>query len=161
LNEALRQACRAAGDRVVSVDLGEAVLHRYRGELWVVPKIAWPAEAEWRGEAYLGWGGDTLRFERVVGSGIALERLAGRPLAVRRRLGGERIQPDRRRPRRALKHLLRESGVPPWQRASMPLLWCEAELVWVPGIGTDVAWQCRPGEAGLMPVWEPGNSQSA
>jgi tRNA(Ile)-lysidine synthase len=36
----------------------------------------------------------------------------------------------------------------------MPLLWCGEELVWVPGIGIDCAWQCRDGEAGLLPVWE-------
>jgi tRNA(Ile)-lysidine synthase len=41
----------------------------------------------------------------------------------------------------------------PWRRARLPLLYCDGELVWVPGIGIDAAWQATPGEAGLSPVW--------
>lgn len=153
LHEAVRQACHAAADRQVCIDLGQCTLQRYRGELWIAPKSAAPLPIEWRGEHVLPWGEGTLRFERIKGGGVAMGRIDGRSVSIQLRQGGERFQPDARRPRRELKKLLQEHGVPPWERETMPLVWCGGELVWVPGIGIDCAWQCRLGEAGLLPVW--------
>jgi tRNA(Ile)-lysidine synthase len=153
LHEALRQACRAAADRQVCIDLGQCMLHRFRGELWLAPKSFAPAARNWHGEDALAWGRGTLCFDRTQGGGIGMERLEGKAVRILPRKGGERFRPDVRRPRRELKKLLQEHGVPPWQRETIPLLWCGEELVWVPGIGIDCAWQCREGEAGLLPVW--------
>jgi tRNA(Ile)-lysidine synthase len=154
LHEAVRQVCHAAADRQVRVDLGQCQMYRYRGELWLAPAMLKPGAADWHGESVLTWGQDTLRFGRTEGGGIGLDRLAGKAVRILPRRGGERFRPDVRRPKRELKKLLQEHGVPPWQRDIMPLLWCGEELVWVPGIGIDCAWQCRVGEAGLLPAWE-------
>lgn len=154
LQEALRQACGAAADRQVSIDLGQCMLHRHRGQLWLAPKHPLAVDTEWRGEAALDWAGTRMRFDRTRGAGICLARLEGKAIWIRPRQGGERFQPDPKRPRRELRKLLQESGVPPWQRKAMPLLWCGEQLVWVPGLGVDVAWQCREGEPGLLPKWE-------
>lgn len=155
LHEAVRQVYHAAPDRQVRVDLGERVLHRYRGEVWLrlpdVPLLP----VEWRGEARLAWGLGSIRLLAATGSGLARDRLEGKGVTVRPRRGGERLQPDARRPRRELKKLLQEHGVPPWERETMPLLWCGDSLVWAPGIGIDCAWQCGAGEAGLLPEWAP------
>lgn len=153
LNEALRQVCHAADDRQVSIDLGDRALRRYRGEIWLVPHIPASPPLEWHGEAAVSWSGRSLRFDRSVGQGIALDRLMGKPVTIRARQGGERFRPDVRRPRRELKKLLQELGIPSWQRSALPLLWSEGELVWVAGVGTDCDWQCRPGEPGLLPIW--------
>lgn len=156
LREAVRQICHAAADRQVRIELGGRVLHRYRGEVWLrLPEAATETIA-WRGESTLVWGRDSIRFAERMGSGLARERLEGKTITVKPRRGGEHFRPDERRPRRELRKLLQEHGVPPWQRESMPLLWCEESLVWVPGIGIDCAWQCRAGEAGLMPEWVQG-----
>jgi tRNA(Ile)-lysidine synthase len=53
-------------------------------------------------------------------------------LRVTLRRGGERIALGPRRPSQSVKHLLQEHGVPPWQRARLPLLWREDEL-WAVG----------------------------
>jgi tRNA(Ile)-lysidine synthase len=74
---------------------------------------------------------------------------------VRPRAGGERLQPDRRRPRRSLKNLLQEARIPPWARERLPLLFCGKDLVWAAGIGIDCAFQARKGESGLLPHWSP------
>jgi tRNA(Ile)-lysidine synthase len=153
LQEALRQACDAAADRQVSIDLGQCMLHRHRGQLWLAPKHPLAVDTEWRGEAALDWAGTRMRFDRTRGAGIGLARLEGKAIWIRPRQGGERFQPDPKRPRRELRKLLQESGVPPWQRRAMPLLWCGEQLVWVPGLGVDVTWQCREGEPGLLPYW--------
>jgi tRNA(Ile)-lysidine synthase len=156
LREAVRQLCHAAPDRQVRIDLGERVLHRYRGEVWLrMPEVR-TEPVEWRGEGDLAWGHGSVRFAECEGCGLSRERLEGRSIRAVPRRGGERFQPDAGRPRRELKKLLQEHGVPPWQREAMPLLWCAGNLVWVPGIGIDCAWQCRTGEAGIMPKWVPG-----
>jgi tRNA(Ile)-lysidine synthase len=107
--------------------------------------------------APLAWGGERrlkipalggeLRFKR--GAGIAMERVRAGGFEVRLRAGGERLQLDPRRPRRTLKNLFQEAGVPPWARSRMPLLFRGADLVWVPGLGVDVRYR---GE-GLVPEW--------
>ncbi|HEX5477401.1 MAG TPA: tRNA lysidine(34) synthetase TilS, partial [Burkholderiales bacterium] len=58
--------------------------------------------------------GGEIRFRRAKGEGIDLSRLAGRPLTIGLRRGGERLQPDALRPRRTLKNLFQEAGIAPW-----------------------------------------------
>jgi tRNA(Ile)-lysidine synthase len=69
------------------------------------------------------------------------------------RNGGERLQPDSRRPRRTLKNLFQEAGVPPWRRDRLPLLYCGDDLVWVPGLGVDARYRAGAGAPGLQPEW--------
>jgi tRNA(Ile)-lysidine synthase len=94
--------------------------------------------------------GGELRYRRAKGRGIALEHS---PISVRLRAGGERLQPDPRRPRRTLKNLFQEAGVPPWRRERLPLLFRGEDLVWVPGLGVDARFQTPPGTSGLLPEW--------
>jgi tRNA(Ile)-lysidine synthase len=156
LHEAVRQILDAAPDRQVTIDLGEKVLQRYKGEVWIRTRNIRPEPVEWHGEAILAWGGASVRLARVTGGGLAESKLAGKRVMIKPRQGGESFRPDAKRPRRHLKNLLQEHGVPPWEREVMPLLWCEDNLVWVPGIGIDCAWQCPSGTAGLLPEWLPG-----
>jgi len=73
---------------------------------------------------------------------------------VRLRQGGERLQPDARRPRRTLKNLFQEAAVPSWQRERLPMLFCGKDLVWVPGLGIDVRYQASRAHNGLIPAWK-------
>jgi tRNA(Ile)-lysidine synthase len=157
LGETVRQLVHARPDQRIRIVLGNVELRCYLGCACLQPVTApVPGEAVvWRGEAVLpapGGLGD-VHFTRGEGAGIALGRLSGRRVDLRPRQGGERIQPDCRRPRRTLKNLLQEHRIEPWQRARLPLLFCDGHLVWVPGIGIDCAWQAGPGDPGLCPVW--------
>jgi len=134
-----------------------AQLRVYRGKVQVerAGELKPFAEMQWRGEPRLpipALDGE-LRFRRASGRGIAAARIDGRKLSVRFRRGGERLQPDSRRPRRSLKNLFQEAGVPPWERDRMPMLYCGRILVWVPGLGVDDAWQARGASAGIIPEW--------
>jgi tRNA(Ile)-lysidine synthase len=129
-------------------------LRVYRGRLCVepaAPQVAF-APLRWRGERRLAipaLGGE-LRFRRARGQGIDARLTL---LQVRLRSGGERLQPDPRRPRRTLKNLFQEAGVPPWQRDRLPLLFSGEALVWAPGLGVDAAYQTGARGLGVLPEW--------
>ena len=156
LGEALRQFAHAREDRPVRFVFGDMELRRFRGHLQLHPlEVVQGEAAVWRGETVLSAPGGLgeVHFTSSHGAGIALGLLSSRRVELGLRRGGERIQPDCRRPRRTLKNLLQENRIEPWRRARLPLLFCDGHLVWVPDIGIDCAWQAGAGEAGLLPVW--------
>jgi len=97
--------------------------------------------------------GGELRLRPARGRGIDAARLERARLTLRARSGGERLQLDARRPRRTLKNLFQEAGVPPWRRERLPLLYCDDELVWVPELGVAAGWQAARGARGVVPEW--------
>jgi tRNA(Ile)-lysidine synthase len=155
LAEVHRQLLVARDDRCVAFALGPWVLLRYRGEVFLEPRSApHPERLPWQGEESLPWGQGVVRFVGTTGTGISASKLAEDEVFLAPRRGGERLQPDCRRPRRSLKNLFQEAGVPPQRRRDMPLLWCGEKLVWVPGIGVACGYQCGAGEPGWQVEWE-------
>jgi tRNA(Ile)-lysidine synthase len=145
-----------------------ARLRTYRGRVFVEPvrdqggrddAEASFAPLTWRGERSLrigALGGGELRFRRARGAGIDAARMAQSVVSIRPRRGGERLQLDPRRPRRTLKNLFQEAGIPPWRRAQLPLLYCGEDLVWVPGLGVDCRYRAARGRPGVCPEWCAG-----
>jgi tRNA(Ile)-lysidine synthase len=99
--------------------------------------------------------GGVLKFRPEEGRGLSLAKLRGVRVTARLRQGGERLRPDAGRPRRTLKNLFQERGIPPWRRDRLPLVYCGDELVSVPGIGDACEFRAAAGEAGLIVTWEP------
>ena len=90
-------------------------------------------------------------------------RMSG-DLSVKFRRGGERMRVNGQT--RPLKKVMQESGIPPWLRAQLPLVYCGDSLILIPGIR---AWGVEPivssdhlaepdGE-GLIFWFEEGQSQ--
>jgi tRNA(Ile)-lysidine synthase len=157
LSDMLRQILGAARDTRLAIEHDGALLRVYRGALLSTPpRSAGRAEAvAWRGERRLDlpeFGGE-IRFRLVRGQGIDPRVLGEGDLTVRTRNGGERLQPDARRPRRSLKNLFQENAVPAWEREQLPLLFQRDALVWVPGLGIDVKFRALPGTMGWVPEW--------
>jgi tRNA(Ile)-lysidine synthase len=155
LIEMLRQLVSRGARTLLQHD--GAALRVYRGKVFLTPaeRDAPFRPLAWRGEQRLelpGLGGE-LRFQKRRGSGIDARLLKDAAFEVRLRSGGERLQPDARRPRRTLKNLFQEAGVPPWQRERLPMLFRGADLVWVPGLGVDARYQAPRGVAGVVPSW--------
>ena len=151
LVEMLKQL--TSGGKKILIEHDGARLRVYRGKVLAdreAPSAFAPLD--WKGETRLpipALGGE-LRFRRARGRGIAATT---QPLRVKLRSGGERLQPDPRRPRRTLKNLFQEAGVPPWERDRLPLLVCGDDLVWVPGLGVDTRYQARKNAPGVLPEW--------
>jgi tRNA(Ile)-lysidine synthase len=160
LEEMLRQLVSARADAGVRIALHGAQVRRHRDVIWIVPEQAAPPagfRARWDGRRawHLPELGGTLTFKRSTGAGVAARALDSGRVEVRLRAGGERFQPNRDRPRRTLKALLRESGLPPWERERLPLLYSAGKLVAVPGIGVAAAAAAAPGERGWAVSWTP------
>ena len=157
LNEGLRQALAAKSDARVLVELDGADLRRHAGYLHVVRAGKGPAgySRRWQGERRLVLGelGGILTLTRATGAGIGLARLRAGEVFIRARRGGERLRPDCRRPRRTLKNLLQEAGVPPWLRDRLPVMVCGDKVVWAAGIGIDCEFQAGKGESAIVPAW--------
>ena len=60
--------------------------------------------------------------------GLAAARLP-RSLIVRRREGGETLKPARRAKTQTVQHLCQSSGVLPWMRDALPLVFAGDELI--------------------------------
>jgi tRNA(Ile)-lysidine synthase len=157
LVEMLKQLTARGARTLIRHDGAQLRVYRGRVEIAPVGERLPFAAVQWRGEPRLAIPAlrGELHFRRARGRGIAAALLDGRKLRVRLRGGGERLRPDPRRPRRSLKNLFQESGVPPWERERLPMLFCGSELVWVPGLGVDAAWQAASGARGIMPEWHP------
>ncbi|MEW6689404.1 MAG: tRNA lysidine(34) synthetase TilS [Pseudomonadota bacterium] len=154
LAEMLRQLSAGKG----AIEHEGVVFRAYRGKIFPDKKKnrAEFKPKAWNGESRLELPelGGELRFRKVRGKGIDRRLFEKGSFEIRLRSGGERLQPDPRRPRRTLKNLFQEAGVPPWQRERLPLLYRGADLVWAPGLGVDVKFLPAARAEGLLPEWK-------
>jgi tRNA(Ile)-lysidine synthase len=137
-------------DRQPSVDWHGRTFRRWRDALHAVdPRHALPADwsCDWDGRVPLALpNGDRLAL-------TGADALPG-PCRVHARRGGERLRLPGRTHRHALKHLLQDAGLPPWERVRLPLLsaadgtllaagdrFLDAGFVsWLAGRGATLAW---------------------
>ena len=125
VTELERQLRTSAADRSPCVRFAATELRRYRDLLYAqrpAPPFAADWHSAWTG-APLGLpGGGTLQLERDA-------RIPGPGWQVRYRRGGERLRPAGKPHTRELRLLLQEAGVPPWQRARVPLIVASGQLI--------------------------------
>lgn len=155
----LLEMLKQLGSANPTIEHDGKVLRRYRGKAYLTAEAGGMTfrPVAWRGESRIGipaLGGE-LRFKRARGRGIDPALLKSGQFQVRLRSGGERLQPDANRPRRTLKNLFQEAGVPPWVRERMPLLFCDGDLVWAPGLGVDARFLSAGRAPGIVPDWRP------
>lgn len=164
LEEALRQCMEAAPDAQVRIAFGAYSIRRHRNRITLAEDGGDVGDwrEPWRGEDCLDLpaGLGRLRFIRCTGEGISRSRLDSAPVRVAFRRGGEKLSPGPGRPRRRLKHLLQEAGVPAWERGRVPLLFCGETLAWVAGIGVAAECRARAGEPSVRIEWERAGTQN-
>lgn len=158
LQQALAELVPARADAQPLVRWPGAELRRYRGRLYILPEAtplpdAAPGRLYAGAELRLGPGLGCLGLEANVSGGLD-PRLVNPGLDVRFRAGGERLRPAGRDGTRPLGKLLQESGVVPWMRNRLPLLYAGSDLVAVADVwlaaeaiaerGYAVRWTERP-----------------
>ncbi|SFR40880.1 tRNA(Ile)-lysidine synthase [Marinobacter daqiaonensis] len=135
----------SAADRKPEIRAGEFALRRFQEHIYRVSPTAPPV---FSGVPLLA--GQPLR---TGGYQVCL-RASGAPpvpspeLRVGTRAGGEEIRPRPGGPSRALKKWLQEQGVPPWERAGLPLVWHDDELVAVADLWCHPDWKKPAGASG-------------
>lgn len=158
LEEMVRQITLSRHDRQVSLPFGATEIRCFHGAVHILPRVSpMPSTRHypWHGEEFLvlnEWNG-VLRFDPAENHGIDARKMHAAQVTVRLRQGGEHFKPHCNRPTRSLKNLLQEAAIAPWQRNTLPLLFCDERLVWVPGIGIDCEFQVKSGELGILPIW--------
>lgn len=159
MSEILQQLRSRKADDQTEIKWANWCLRCYRDEIYLAiesggSQSAW--SIPWPGETELSWphGGGVIHMEHAIGSGIAQRSITGRTLFFRSRVGGEKIRLAENRPRRSLKNLLQEKGVPPWLRETMPLLFCDETLIWVPDVGVDIQYAAKSDEPSLEFSWQ-------
>jgi tRNA(Ile)-lysidine synthase len=154
----LVQFVGAAADARVRLSHSGVELGIYRGRIVVhgpgVARFAIP----WSGEPSLALPHGVLEFTPSQGEGIAANALAASPVTVRQREGGERIRLGVDKVSRAVKKLLHDAGIPPWQRGSLPFVYCGDVLAAVLGIGIDAAFRAAANAPGIVLYWHPGRA---
>jgi tRNA(Ile)-lysidine synthase len=151
----LEQCLGAASGARVRLAHAGAELGIHRGRIVVhAPPVA-PFAVTWSGEPALRLPHGVLEFAPGSGEGLAAGMLRGAPVTVRQRAGGERLRVAADRPERAVKRLLQEAGIAPWQRAALPLVYCGETLAAIPGVGIAAAFRAAAGAPGIVVRWHP------
>lgn len=151
--ELIRTALFSAIDAQPVLVWRQRAVRRYRQRLYITQAkvgliepgvLLWQAEIRLK-SGCLSWCG--------AEEGIDPERLRRGRLELRPRIGGECMRLTVHGPRKTLKQLYQEAGIPPWLRLSTPLIYLDGELAAVPGLGVDAGF--RAGGQGLVPCWRP------
>lgn len=155
LAELRRQVMEAREDHVPRVAWPGAEVRVWRDALHAMaPAGEIPAgwESAWRGEPLPLPGGGTLTLADASGPDPTFP--FDPPLRVCFRSGGERIKPSGEAHTRELRYLLQRAGIPPWERARIPLIYRNGELLAVADL-----WSSEPGRSyfekvGARPRWQ-------
>jgi len=153
-----QDALHSRPDAEPCVRWGDFELRRYRDRLYVLHQMAVPLpgqELEWSLQAPLSipQAGGELSVIPQTGQGIRESVLDGNGVRVGWRRGGERCVPAGRGQHHSLKKLFQEQGIPPWQRARIPLIYIGGQLAAVAGLWVCEPFQAGPGEPGLLIQW--------
>jgi tRNA(Ile)-lysidine synthase len=123
-----RQLRDAAPDRSPCVRWAGCEIRRYRDFIYAMLPLA--ADSDWE----MAWDGRELRLPDGTAISLRDDATFTAPLRVRNRRGGERIKPVGHAHRRDVRLLLQESGVPPWTRIHLPLIFEGDDLIGVADI---------------------------
>ena len=159
LEEILRCIAGDSRSRHACVGWDGVEVWRYRDALAAVPARVLPdpqLDLAWNPDApILVPGVGRLSVEPVLVSGLAYARLPRGGLRIRLRRGGETVNLPGRGHHHAVKKLLQAAGVPPWERARLPMFYAGADLVAVADRWVAADYVARPGEPGVAIVWQP------
>ena len=120
-----RELLAAAADGAPRIRLAGHILRRHDEHLYLLD------EGEDQPLVYdLPWDG-LAPLVLPGGARLSIQPAPAQPLALvaASRRGGERLQLQPDGPRRRLKSLLQEAGIPPWQRQRWPVIWLDGEPV--------------------------------
>jgi tRNA(Ile)-lysidine synthase len=156
LQAILDQLVAARADAMPLVSWPGAEVRRHRRVLYAqgpMPAHDATRVIVWNPDRVLELPHGLLEAAADEGRGLSVERCAGASVEVRFRQGGERFQPAGRRHSTSLKKLFQASGVPPWLRDRIPLIYVDDELAAVAGLWVGAAYSVSGSRRGWLVSW--------
>ncbi|MGE3845452.1 MAG: tRNA lysidine(34) synthetase TilS [Gammaproteobacteria bacterium] len=153
-----RELLAARADGQPCVAWQSVAVRRHAGHLFLTrAELPSPAPAQrWAAPwAPLALAGGMLVGAPGGAADLCVARATAGEVWVRHRDGGERLRLHAGGPRRALKTLFQEWGVPTWRRPRWPLLYVDDELAAVPGLAVAAEFRAGADRAALMLDWTP------
>jgi tRNA(Ile)-lysidine synthase len=155
LGDLVRQLTTATADARIAVAHAGARVAVHRGRVIVDRSSGRPYSCEWNGDTTIVLPHGTLRLATDAGIGIAARHLGGSKVTIRSGVHGERLRITGRAGRRHVADLLREAGIPRWDRLGLPRVYCDDALAAVATLGVDAAFTASPGEPAFALDWRP------
>ncbi len=148
LTEALRQIRETHSDDAFALRLGRKEVRRWGSNL-VVRDAVNESRSDPDRDAMLVWTGDdinlgiwggTLKVIKCKGTepGVSRLRLEEGLLEVRSRRGGEKLKLWANRPTKTLKALYAEADIPAFDRADLPLIRLDGDVIFAAGLGMNL-----------------------
>lgn len=150
----LAELLEAGGDREPELAGDGFAVRRFQSALYLVDECNTPGTDTrvLAPDQPLQWGGYRIilvRAQPAAEAGTQIPRIQ-----VVGRQGGERIRPHPGGPSKPLKKWLQEQAVPPWERARLPLLFLDGELIGAGRIWLSSRFQGAAPESGWRIVVE-------
>lgn len=156
LGEFIRQLETAGPESSPSLRLGPLVFREYREGLFLVPlpgrdDAGVPESQLWDGTSVNIHGPDIeLIPERKMASGLRASLLDDGVVELRWRRGSTRVTLQGRGPHRhALRKILQELSMPPWERERIPLIFINGQFACMPQVVIEESCRAGAGEVGL------------
>ena len=148
----------AAQDATPLVHWQGAEIRRYRDVLFAMKPVTVHDEAQvidWDCRQPLSIPGFSgrLQAQPVMGKGLQADRCLQEGVQVQFRRGGEVCQPVGRSHTHAVKKMMQEYGVPPWERDRIPMFYLKGHLAAVGKMWVCEGFQALEGEKGLEMNW--------
>ena len=154
LADMVRQLAAASGDARIAISHAGWELGVHRDRIVVHRPPVPPFMQRWTGDEQIALQHGTLVFEPVRGNGIAARHLAQSAVTIRSGIPGERLQLGGRA-RRNVADLLREAGIPQWDRRALPRIYCGETLAALAPIGVGAAFAAVRDEPAYSIAWRP------
>jgi tRNA(Ile)-lysidine synthase len=155
LDEMLRQLGSPRRDALIDFAHDGVRVGLHRGRLHVHRAAPRDFLARWSGAHAVHLPHGTLLFTAAEGRGIARRCLDEYAITIRPGARGERLLLAGRTCTRAVSDLLREAGVPRWERLALPRVHCDDVLAAVPHAGIAARFAAQSGEPGFALAWRP------
>ena len=156
--EALRQLQRHGDGSQVAIRHVGAILGVHRHRLVVHRPAFEPFSRAWDNADRWVMPHGTLSVSSVRGAGVAARHFGTTDVTIRSGVAGERLRLTGRDTRRNVADLLREAGIPRWDRPGIPRIYCDDALAAVASIGEDAAFAAGTGEPGFAWQWQPASA---
>lgn len=145
-------------DRVSgSFSLAGADIRRYRKALYLVPTLPprLDAPVTWQIDHPIEFDAVGLSLKACASQdgGLDTRLLAGRELSVDFVTTDRKIRTHAGSPRKSLRKIFQEAGIPPWMRRVLPRINLGTDLLCVPGVAENVDYLAPVGGTGITFQW--------